>query len=128
MSQTQNTTNPIIPPWENPPIRKRVHIDLEQDAPDYAKLKCPVCGFDHSQLTGVEVRGGIGPLAGVGTRVDASGTTVFHSHVGRGVAVDLEFSCEDGHNYVYTFEFHKGQIEVTQHERPGALKPSIWRD
>ncbi len=119
---------PQAPPWVTPPTITPVRIDLEQDTPDYANLKCPVCGFHHSQLTGVEVRGGIGPCEGVGTRVDGSGTRVFYTPVKRGVAVDIEFSGECGHEYVYTFEFHEGQIHVSQRSRPGPLKPSIWRD
>jgi len=142
MSQTSNALqtqmNTQLPPWLDPknavsppqPTRKHkwIHFDLGQDDPDYAILKCPVCGFDYNHLTAVEVRGGIGHIEGVGTRIDASGTRVFGTHVNRGVAIDLEFSGECGHDYVYTLEFYKGQIQISQREMPGTLKSAIWRD
>ncbi|MCL2118080.1 MAG: hypothetical protein FWH27_06590 [Planctomycetaceae bacterium] len=113
-----------------PPRRKckRIHIDLEDGYNDYAVLKCPVCGFEYNHLTGVEVRGGIGRREGIGTRIDATGTRIFGTCVDRGVAVDLEFSGECGHDFTYTLEFHKGQMQVSQREMPGTLKSAIWRD
>ena len=139
MSETstdlQTETDKQLQPWLDPknvvpPTRKYkwVRIDLDQNDSEYVILKCPVCGFDYNHLTAVEVRGGIGRIEGVGTRIDASGTRVFGTHVRRGVAVDLEFSCENGHDYVYTLEFYKGQMEVRQCEMPGTLQSAIWRD
>ena len=91
-------------------------------------MKCPVCGFDYNHLTAVEVRGGIGRIEGIGTRIDSSGTCVFGTRVNRGVAIDLEFSGECGHDYIYTLEFYKGKMEVSQREMPGTRKTAIWRD
>lgn len=142
MLETSNTlqtqTNNQLPPWldpknmvsDQPPTHKHkwIHIDLDQYDSNYAILQCPVCGFDYNHLTAVEVRGGIGHREGVGTRIDASGTRVFGTHVNRGVAVDLEFSCENGHDYTYTLEFHKGKIQVSQRETPGTMQCALWRD
>lgn len=136
MSQTSNAsqtqTNEQLPPWLRPnrPMTKRVRLDLEQDDRDeYAVLKCPACGFNYNHLTAVEVRGGIGySLKGVGTRIDCTGTKIFHASVGRGVAIDLVFSCENGHDYTYTLEFYKGQMEVRQREMPGTMQCALWRD
>ena len=140
MLETTNTTpsHEQLPPWLDPknvvsnlpPVRKYkwIHIDLEQDSTAYAMLKCPVCGFDYNHLTAVEVRGGIGRIEGVGTRIDASGTRVFETYVNRSVAIDLEFSCEDGHDYTYTLEFYKGQMQVSQREMPGTNRHALWRN
>ena len=126
MSETLPTPKRELPPWHDPkndlPPRK-VHIDLEQHTPDHAILKCPVCGYEYNHLSVIEVRGKIGQLAGVATRIDAAGTSVFHSHVRNGFGVDLEFSGECGHNFTYTLEFNKGRILVYQRERPGCRRP-----
>ena len=137
MSQTSTLPTPAnetLPPWHSPVLAlprrkcKRIHIDLEDGYNDYAVLKCPVCGFEYNHLTGVEVRGGIGRMEGVGTRIDATGTRIFGAVVDRGVVVDLEFSGECGHDFTYTLEFHKGQMQVSQHEMPGTYKRALWRD
>ncbi|MCL2349446.1 MAG: hypothetical protein FWC50_14440 [Planctomycetaceae bacterium] len=126
MSESSNilpTEPKALLPWLNPknvvssPTSKykRVHVDPDQDRPI---LKCPVCGYEYNHLAAVEVRGRIGPLVGVGTRIDAAGTSVFHTPARLGFAVDLEFSGECGHDFIYTLEFYKGQILVSQREMP----------
>ena len=141
MSQTTNTTtdaesslsvnsqNRSAIPGTAPFVqnRKQSLFNFHEDYDD-AVLQCPVCGHEHSQLAAVEVRGGIGEVAGLGVRIDGSGLKTMKAHVGRGVAVDIELSCECGHDYVYTFEFYKGQIQVSRSERPGTRRHSIWRD
>ena len=93
------------------PAHERVPIDLEQDRTTPAVLKCPVCGHEYNSLDAIEVRGS---LVGVGTRIDAAGTRVFHSPFKHGFAVDLEFSGKCGHDFIYTLEFSQGQIFVSQ--------------
>ena len=109
--------------------KKPVTINLEQYG-DYATLTCPVCGHENVAPTTVNVIGGIGTTSGIGTRVDASGTAVYATPTfGRGVQIELTFSCEHQHVFVYKFHFHKGQTLVEQREYPFFEDKSvIWRD
>ena len=131
MSETLPTVSKVLPPWVAPkdakdvvasPFPQHKHIAPKQGTPN-AILKCPVCGYEYNHLTAVEVRGRIGPLAGVGTRIDAAGTSVFHSPVRHCSAVDLEFSGECGHKFIYTLELYKGQIFVSLREMPKRRHP-----
>ena len=134
MSETLPTVSKVLPPWVDPkdakdvvtdlptPQHKQVHINLEQRQ-DYAILKCPVCGHEYNHLTAVEVRGKAGPFFEVGTRIDAAGTSVFHSPASHGNGVDLEFLGECGHKFIYTLDFIKGHVLVTQREMPKCRQP-----
>ncbi len=108
---------------------KPITVPLEQYG-DYASIKCPVCGHENVAPTSVNVVGGIGSRDGIGTRIDASGTAVYAtSTFGRGVQIELTFSCECQHVFVYELRFHKGQTHLRQREYPFFESGSvIWRD
>jgi hypothetical protein len=108
---------------------KPITINLEQYG-DYAALTCPVCGHANVAPTQVNVIGGIGETDGIGTRVDASGTAIYATPTfGRGVQIELTFSCECQHSFVYELRFHKGQTHLRLREYPFFENGSvIWRD
>jgi hypothetical protein len=103
-------------------------INLEQYG-DYAFIRCPVCGHENVAPVSVNVIGGIGETSGIGTRIDASGTSVYATPtVGRGVKIELTFTCECRHSFVHTFHFHKGQTLLESQAYPFENGQVIWRD
>ena len=108
---------------------KPVTFDLEQCG-NYVSLKCPICGFNYVAPTDVKVIGGIGNISGIGTHIDAAGTNVYATPaIDRGVLIELTFSCEGGHAFVYEFHFHKGETHIRLKEcSNSANKYVIWRD
>jgi len=109
---------------------KPIMINLGEQHGDYATLACPICGHENVAPTSVDVIGGIGNVSGLGTRVDASGTAVYATDTfGRGVQIELTFSCECQHVFVYELRFHKGQTHLRLREYPFfEYKSVIWRD
>lgn len=108
---------------------KPIEFNLEQYG-EYASLKCPVCGHENVTPTSVNVIGGIGKRDGIATRIDASGTAIYGATpIERGVQIELTFSCECQHVFVYEFRFHKGQTLLSLREYPFFENASvIWRD
>lgn len=108
--------------------KKQILIGFEQYE-DYVVIKCPVCGYENVAPTCVNVIGGIDITSGIGTRIDASGTSVYAAPAqGRGVRIDMTFSCECQHSFVHSIHFNKGQSHLSVSEYPYADGEVIWRD
>lgn len=72
-------------------------------------MKCPFCDFDCVHIESVKVnRGGeITTINSDGTRMAAGLPS------GRGARVEMVFSCESGHKWRKSYQFHKGATEVS---------------
>jgi len=95
-------------------------------------LACPVCGFEYVHPVGVECCPS-GPRGHA--RIDAEGVHMDPAagSPGRGVAVTLDFLCENGHLFTYRLAFHEGRtfLERTMANAPrdaGQWPRTIWRD
>lgn len=88
----QGTSIPI----EAPDMVRMVNTmvgDHDQDDASGVRLVCPVCGFDYTHIDKAEH--------------DQRGE--YASWSGRGDAVRIAMYCENGHEWVVRFGFHKGQ-------------------
>jgi len=98
-----------------------------------AKVTCPVCGFDY--VHPISVRCVPAGAAGGSITVTAHGIHRDRrdSVDGRGVVIELGFSCEGGHIFTQGFTFHKGQtfVNVDDITRLVDVEPApitIWRN
>lgn len=72
------------------------------------RLCCPVCGFDNVHIGPVQVQQG-----SCLTDIHSDETLVVASeNKGRGSVVWVNFFCEAGHEWFYSFSFHKGSTTV----------------
>lgn len=107
---------------------RNIIFDLDQHG-HYAALKCPICGFDYVAPVCVTTLGGINHQDSIGTRIDASGVSIFErGNEGRGVKIEMKFTCECQHSFIYAFHFHKGQTHITLEEYPYSDQKVIWRN
>jgi hypothetical protein len=95
-------------------------------------LACPVCGLEYVHPVGVECCPS-GPRGHV--RIDAQGVHMDPrpGSQGRGVAVTLEFLCENGHLFTYRLAFHEGatfleRILANAPQDADEWPQTIWRD
>ena len=94
-----------------------------------AVLCCPVCGFECVHPLAVTVEQGH-----TRTDVQRQGTTVAPTDRGcyaRGSLVELRFACEEGHEFRYRLEFHKGGMFVelaAQSCDPRRPFDELWRN
>jgi hypothetical protein len=99
-----------------------------QAAVEDGLIHCPEpgCGFEYMHPVGVTVNSG-----GVITDVDRNGTRITRGLAdGRGVTILVRFVCEDGHESLLRFHFHKGSTEF-ESIPTGEAEPyphTIWRD
>jgi len=93
------------------------------------KLACPRCGSDtvHPIAIVCQPPGRNGGIL----RVDASGVHWDGTSAppGRGVLIELDFGCEQGHAFRYCLQFHKGTTFLTGNCDDAARPESVvWRD
>ena len=89
-------------------------------------LVCPICGFEYVHPIGVKVT-----REKETTEVTSKGISIHEAeNPGRGVIIELEFVCENGHHGVMGFKFHKGSTFVGYRELPEleGKWETIWRD
>jgi hypothetical protein len=87
-------------------------------------LHCPVCEFDYTHPTLVEVNAG-----GKITRITADGNeSSIGPAAGRGVRITLGFVCEEGHGFEVDLHFHKGCTGFTARQSLDVPSHTIWRD
>lgn len=89
------------------------------------EVLCPICKFDYTFPIKVETNSG-----GKITEVTAEGTKMdIGVAEGRGVVISITFQCEDGHQFVKEYKFHKGiTFESTYKQECEAGQHVIWRD
>jgi hypothetical protein len=112
--------------------RREMHLIPVTTRMTEPALACPVCGFEYVHPVGVECCPS-GPSGHV--RIDAQGVHLAPGLApqGRGVAVTLEFFCENGHLFTYRLAFREGLtfLERTMADVPqdAAEWPrTIWRN
>jgi len=98
------------------------------------EVLCPVCGFEYNHFLSVKV---IAPhhntinIVGSNevklTKYEPTGT--FTSNV-RGTEIQIEYSCENGHHWIFAQFFYKGTIETKIIQLPELEEEydSLWRD
>jgi len=106
-----------------------VRIVLKGMPGNEAGLCCPVCGSEYVHPLAVIVEQGH-----TRTEVKAHGTTVTATDRfcrARGSLVELGFACEQGHDFRYALEFHKGSIFLqlaAQPRDPQLPLDELWRN
>ncbi|HDZ21964.1 MAG TPA: hypothetical protein ENH78_11790 [Phycisphaerae bacterium] len=106
-----------------------VGIPVQQAGEHTTLLACPVCGGSNIHPVRLDC---ISPGQRNGcVTIDSNGVAIDPRYppAGRGVRIELAFSCEDGHEFVYALQFHKGSTEVVSHTRDiHSSHETIWRD
>lgn len=93
---------------------------------DQPCLRCPVCGHNYIHPGMVETNAG-----GSITCVTNGGTTMRQgAAVGRGVLIELCFTCENDHAFAVELHFHKGAtlLRVRVLDAAADMHATIWRD
>lgn len=130
------TLLPVAPPQ---PV-KPPHLNVGEDPDDWGSpMTCPGChpvvdgnvfgAYDYVHLQGVSINQG-----GEITRVDSSGTKLQRGAVvGRGSLIEIMMKCENGHDFLLAFQFHKGNVFCWAMLNPkvsgvGEWPDGMWRD
>jgi hypothetical protein len=120
---------------EPPTTVSEVHpIGVARSYNEEPMLTCPVCGFEYVHPVGLVCKGA--GSANTELRLDSHGV---HQNPqsepwGRGVRITMEFLCEGGHRFDYSFTFHKGWTFLTREVSADELHPDdewpevIWRN
>ena len=93
---------------------------------DEPALCCPVCGFDC--VHPVEVVVEQGQTKTVVTRETTQVEATNRGTMKRGSLIILRFVCEDGHEFAYQFEFHKGTTSCELNAGLDSGLGGLWRD
>lgn len=90
-------------------------------------LECPHCGCENIHMVGVVVSRGHDrtTVSHLGTVVEPTDRHKTH----RGSEVVIEFQCEGGCGFRYSFEFHKGETTAkVQMDTQTEVRCDLWRD
>lgn len=139
----ENWFHQTLRAWERQYSNKHLppSVPSEESAPlgvgygygSHPALLCPVCGFEYVHPVGLTCQSA--GRANTRLRVDAEGIhqDPLSSPSGRGVRITVEFLCESGHRFDYSFQFHKGWTFIEREANPQALEvdqrpQTIWRN
>ena len=93
-------------------------------------LCCPVCGFEYIHPLSISVI-----TKPITTTIDSKGTRIYPTtkeqmkNLGKGVRIEMEYYCENGHHGKIIFQFHKGQTFMEYEELPQINDwEVIWRE
>lgn len=101
--------------------------DLQIEFARESGVVCPICGDDYVAPTSVSVNAG-----GVTTIIDDDKEvkpSIKINPTGRGVSINISYTCERGHTWVEKQQFHKGQtFKETLLIDCESVRGPIWRD
>ena len=85
------------------------------------RIVCPVCGFEYVHPIGVRVT-----REKEVTEITSKGISIRDAtNPGRGVIIEFEYVCENGHHGAITLTFHKGETYLG-HEELQQLEHDEW--
>ena len=89
-------------------------IPMDFNAPEGPRLECPVCEGTNIYPIGIICE----PICGIGQgfiRINSDGVSIVPSWKEpkcKGGAIDIDFMCNEGHTFSYTFSFDNGKTTV----------------
>jgi len=93
-------------------------------------IACPVCGGDYVHIRAVETHQNHTHVHVHGDDCDVTSTTAGSRN--RGSSVTIRFWGECGHEFSYTWSFHKGNTRIFLHDvdkpDPYVIPSLLWRD
>ena len=106
----------------------RLKMGVKDDT-DYQLLQCPVCKWEMVHPIGVSIAPVFGNVQVSVTSEEIKTTSTNLSEKTRGIVISLDFTCEEGHAFTHTFQFHKGGTYIlTEQKSEEPENGVIWRD